>query len=183
MQASSPSSDGTLTLDLIQEEDGCDAFRVSVEKAASRLGPAGFVCSGKSHSLPREAAAAAAAWEPPPGEQLAAAVRNRCASADLILMHPDNDPPAWRSPTATPVSRLQEMISQKLEATERLLTEVRGRKEAGPGGGAPAEAEGLLTEALAAWKQAQEVLLEVTELRELYQQLEAERCEQNQTFR
>lgn len=181
MQASSPSSDGTLTLDLIQEEDGCDAFRVSVEKAASRLGPAGFVCSGKSHSLPREAAAAAAAaWEPPPSLP---ALKNRCASADLILMHADNDPPAWRSPTATPVSRLQELIGQKLEATERLLTEVRGRKEAGPGGGAPAEAEGLLTEALAAWNQAQEVLLEVTELRELYQQLEAEACEQNQTFR
>lgn len=98
-------------------------------------------------------------------------MKNRCASVDLILMHPDNNPTAWPSPAATPISRLQELISQKLEAAERLLTEVRGEKEAGPTGGAPAEAERLLTEALAAWKQAQEVLLEVEELRELQQQL------------
>lgn len=156
MQASSPSSDGTLTLDLIQEEDSGDAFRVDVEKAASRLSP-GLVGSGKSQSLPGEAGAL---WEPPPGLPLATVVKNRCASVDLILM-----PHAGRSPKATPINKLQELISQKLEATERLLTEARG-EEAGPTG-----AERLLEEALEAWNQAQEVLVEVKELRDLYQQL------------
>lgn len=157
MQASSPSSDGTLTLDLIQEEDSGDAFGVGVEKAASRLSP-GLVGSGKSQSLPGEVGAL---WEPPPGQPLATAVKNRCASVDLILM-----PQAGRSPTATPINKLQELISQKLEATERLLTEARGEEEAGPTG-----AERLLEEALEAWNQAQEVLVEVKELRDLYQQL------------
>ena len=96
-------------------------------------------------------------------------MRGRCASADLILTQAEKEPPAWPSPTATPINRLQELISQKLEATERLLREVQ--EGAGPGGGAPAEAERLLAEALAAWTQAQEVLLEVQELRELHQQL------------
>lgn len=155
MQASSPSSDGTLTLDLIQEDSG-DAFGVCVEKAASRLSP-GLVGSGKSQSLPGEAGAL---WEPPPGP-LATAVKSRCASVDLILV-----PRAGRSPTATPINKLQELISQKLEATERLLTEARGEEEAGPTG-----AERLLEEALEAWNQAQEVLVEVKELRDLYQQL------------
>uniref|UniRef100_H3CB89 Pleckstrin homology domain containing, family O member 1b n=1 Tax=Tetraodon nigroviridis TaxID=99883 RepID=H3CB89_TETNG len=161
--ASGPASDGTLTLDLVQEEDGCDAFRVSVEKPASRPSPVGAVCSGRSQSLPREAAAS---WETGPGKHLAAAVRNRCASVDLILTHPEDQPPGSPSPVATPIHRLQELIRQKLEATERLLTEARAQKEAGP-----AEAERLLTEALAAWQQAQEVLVEVQELRELQQQL------------
>lgn len=180
MQASSPSSGGTLTLDLIQEEDSCDAFRVSVEETASGLGPDGFVCSGRSQSLPREAAAA---WETPPGKHLAAAVKNRCASVDLILMQPDNQPTVWQLPTATPIHRLQELISQKLEATERLLAEGRGQKGAGP-----AEVDRLLTEALAAWNQAQQVLLEVKELWELHQQLpppsQVETClEHKQTLR
>lgn len=85
---------------------------------------------------------------------------------DLILTHPEDQPPGRPSPVATPIHRLQELIRQKLEATERLLTEARAQKEAGP-----AEAERLLTEALAAWQQAQEVLVEVQELRELQQQL------------
>ncbi|CAF87661.1 unnamed protein product, partial [Tetraodon nigroviridis] len=123
-----PASDGTLTLDLVQEEDGCDAFRVSVEKPASRPSPVGAVCSGRSQSLPREAAAS---WETGPGKHLAAAVRNRCASVDLILTHPEDQPPGRPSPVASPIHRLQELIRQKLEATERLLTEARAQKEAG----------------------------------------------------
>ncbi|XP_056900307.1 pleckstrin homology domain-containing family O member 1b isoform X1 [Takifugu flavidus] len=179
--ASIPSSDGMLTLDLVQDEESCDAFRLSMRRTPPGLSPDGSrlkrdgaasavtaETSGKSQSLPREAAAS---WETPSEQHLATAVKSRCASVDLILMHPDTKLQAARSPTATPINRLQELISQKLQATERLLTEVQGEKEAGPTGGAAAEVERLFTEALAAWKQAHEVLEEVKELKELYQQL------------
>lgn len=186
-----------LTLDLIQEEDGCDALRLSVRDTASGLSPrgpgltsGGILCSGtaetsgKSQSLPREAAAS---WETPPEKHLTAALKNRCASVDLILMCPDTKLQASPSPTATPVNRLQELIGQRLEATERLLTEVRDEKEAGCTGGAPAEVERLFSEALAAWNQAHKVLEEVKELRELYQQLPplpdpAKQCDQDKKF-
>lgn len=170
-----------LTLDLIQEEDGCDALRLSMRETASGLSPdgsglksGGVLCSvtaetsGKSQSLPREAAAS---WETPPEKHLTAALKNRCASVDLILMCPDSKLQVSPSHTATPVNRLQQLISQKLEATERLLTEVQGEREAGCTGGAPAGAERLFSEALAAWNQAHEVLEEVKELRELFRQL------------
>lgn len=168
-----------LTLDLIQDEESCDAFRPGMRRTPSGLSPDGSrlksdgvassvtaEASGKSQSLPREAS-----WETPSEKHLATAVKSRCASVDLILMHPDTKPRAPPSPTATPIDRLQELISQKLQATEHLLTEMQGEKEAGSTGGAPAEVERLFTEALAAWKQAHEVLEEVKELKELYQQL------------
>lgn len=184
-----------LTLDLIQEEDGGEALRPGVRDPPSGLSPrgsgmsGGVLCSlpaeasGKSQSLPREAAAS---WEAP-GKHLTAALKNRCASVDLILMCPDTDLQVSPSPTATPVNRLQELIGQRLEAAERLLTEVRGKKEAGGTGGAPAEVERLFSEALAAWNQAHEVLEEVKELRELYRQLApppgpAKRVDQDQEF-
>lgn len=170
-----------LTLDLIQDEESCDAFRLSMREAPSSLSPdgsrlkSGGIASsvtaetcGKSQSLPREAAAS---WETPSEKHLATAVKSRCASVDLILMHPDTKVQVSRSPPATPINRLQELIGQKLQATERLLAEMQGEKGAGPTGGAPAEVERLFTEALAAWKQAHEVLEEVKELKELYQQL------------
>lgn len=118
--------------------------------------------SGKSQSLPREAAAS---WESP-GQHLAASVKSRCASVDLMLMQPTAPP----SPTATPIDRLQGLISQKLQVTERLLTEARG-EGAGPTGGVESDVERLVAEARAAWTQAREVLEEVKELRALYQQL------------
>ncbi|XP_045899841.1 pleckstrin homology domain-containing family O member 1b [Micropterus dolomieu] len=214
--ASTSSSDGMLTLDLIQEEealspqgaDGCDTFRVDVDKShKSHLGQdcarsktdgdlsaRTAEASGKSQSLPREVAVV---WEhtgpaqtPQGGKRLTTAEKNRCASMDEILTHSDSkaaknktlscSPASTPSGTMAPVSQLQELISQKLEKTERLLREVRG--EAGERGkmkgkesaeGARAEAERLLKEAVAAWSQAQEVLEEVKELRALYRQLDS----------
>lgn len=198
-----------LTLDLITEEDalthgadGCDAFRVDLDKRLSQLSPecprsktdgalsvrTAEAC-GKSRSLPREVAVV---WEqtgpahtPQPGKPLTAAEKNRCASMDEILSHSEktavkNKDRGGGGGTAAPINRLQELINQKLETTERLLTEARGGSE-GEGGGAKgkeapeatrAEAERLLKEAAAAWNQARQVLEEVKELRELYQQLD-----------
>lgn len=219
LQAST-SSDGMLTLDLIQEEDapppqganGCDAFRVRLDQSVTHLSsdcPRSKTdgalsartteASGKSRSLPRETVV----WEqtgtgftPQPGKRLATAEKNRCASMDEILTHSDSKAvknktaamtgsPASSPPgTSAPVGRLQQLISQKLEKTEQLLTEVRGEAEgeAGDRGrlrgresteGARAEAERLLKEAAAAWSQAREVLEEVKELRALYRQLDS----------
>lgn len=146
--------------------------------------------SGKSQSLPREVVVV---WEhPSPGQasQLTVAEKNRCASMDEILTHSEtkatenkttlHSPASTPSSTAAPIARLQDLIAQKLEKTERLLMEVRAEAEAGKvrAGkesveGAHVETERLLKEASAAWSQAHEVLEEVKELRALYRKLDS----------
>ncbi|KAM4580239.1 pleckstrin homology domain-containing family O member 1b [Odontesthes bonariensis] len=170
--ASTSSSDGMLTLDLIQE-DLPDCPRSQTDGMLSvRTAEA----SGKSRSLPREVVA----WENP-GPTRTPQPGNRCASMDEILTQSEskagtNNTAAPPTGAAAPVGRLQELIGQKLDNTERLLTEVRaeaqgeGLKEAPEE--ARAEAERLLREAAAAWRQAREVLEEVNELRALYRQLD-----------
>lgn len=143
----------------------------------------GAEASGKSRSLPREAAVV---WETAPPTP---AQKNRCASMDHILTH--SDPGGIKTgatttnttTTAASVSRLQRLIDRKLEETEQLLVAV-GREE-GEGGGAGGrgargeggeggriEAQRLLEEARLTWTQAQEVLEEVKNLRGLCQQLD-----------
>ncbi|XP_018534304.1 LOW QUALITY PROTEIN: pleckstrin homology domain-containing family O member 1b [Lates calcarifer] len=205
--ASTSSSDGMLTLDLIQEEDipsqganGCmDKSHLSPDcprsKTDGALSTRTAEVSGKSQSLPREVAVV---WEqtgpsqtPQPGKQLMTAEKNRCASMDEILSHSETKAKnktvvtscslaSTPTGTTTPINQLQELISQKLEKTERLLTEVRGEAEGAregewkePPEAAQAEAERLLKEAAAAWSQAREVLDEVKELRALYRQLDS----------
>ncbi|KAM9310172.1 pleckstrin homology domain-containing family O member 1b [Pholidichthys leucotaenia] len=185
LAVASSSSDGMLTLDLIQEEDlaapqeadlGSDCPRSRMDGAiAGRTAEA----SGKSQSLPRETAVV---WEQTPqsGKRLASAEKNRCASMDEILTHSETRSTKNKSHsaastpmgTAMPVCQLQELIEQKLEKTEQLLMEARGCVE-GEWGKEAAEAERLLKEATATWKQAQEVLEEVKELRVLYRQLDS----------
>lgn len=205
--ASMSSSDGMLTLDLIQEEDVpskgvnvCDGFREDQDK--TRLSPEttrsktdGALstrtaeASGKSHSLPREVAVV---WEktcpsrtPQPRKRPTTAEKNRCVSMDEILSHSEikvtknktvvKSRSQASTPTSntTPIKQLQELIGQKLEKTEQLLTEVRGEAEGKLKWKESAEAERLLKEAAAAWSQAQEVLEEVKELRALYRQLDS----------
>lgn len=200
VQASTSSSDGMLTLDLIQEEDvpsprgavnspDCPRSKTDVALSARTSG-----ASGKSQSLPREVVAvwekAGPAHTPQPGKRLTTEEKNRCASMDEILTHSETKAVKKKtvatpcSPTGTgtaaPVSQLQQLINQKLEKTEQLLLEVRG--EAGERGrmkgkesaeGVRAEAERLLKEATLAWSQAREVLEEVKELRALCQQLDS----------
>ncbi|XP_030013715.1 pleckstrin homology domain-containing family O member 1-like [Sphaeramia orbicularis] len=210
--ASTSSSDGMLTLDLIQEEDGpshngdgCDSFRVELDKSLSHLNsdcPRSKTdgalsartteASGKSQSLPRDVTPVGPVQT---GKRLTTAEKNRCASMDEILTHSETKTKSRTetavasrssssSPAEAPIDQLQELISQKLQKTERLLTEVRAEAdgEAGDRGkgkgkesveGARAEAERLLKEASAAWSQAKEVLEEVKELKALYSQLDS----------
>ncbi|MEQ2162680.1 hypothetical protein GOODEAATRI_022338, partial [Goodea atripinnis] len=207
-QASTSSSDGMLTLDLIQEEVAPSHKGVSTEdsnKSMSQLSPDcprsqtdGALSdwttelSTKSQSLPRETVV----WQrtglsqtPQPDKRLSTTEKNRCSSMDEILNHSETKAAKNKisltsrssasTPTGTtmPISQLQELISQKLEKTERLLMKVRSDGDAGKGGkqstdGAHTEAERLLKEAAAAWNQAREVLEEVKELKALYRQLD-----------
>ncbi|XP_068425383.1 pleckstrin homology domain-containing family O member 1b [Clinocottus analis] len=194
LAVASSSSDGMLTLDLIQEEDapaprgadGRDRFRVDSDKTPSHLSPdcprsktdgalsaRTTESSGKSQSLPREVAVV---WEQTgqtqSGRRLSPAEKNRCASMDKILDHSETK----AAQNQASVSRLQELISQNLEKTERLLTEVRGEagevREQGKVKEAT-ESERLLKEATATWNQAQKVLEEVKGLRALCRQLDS----------
>uniref|UniRef100_A0A3P9I139 Pleckstrin homology domain containing, family O member 1b n=1 Tax=Oryzias latipes TaxID=8090 RepID=A0A3P9I139_ORYLA len=189
--ASTSSSDGMLTLDLVQENpaptqglDRCDGFQEDPDKSlpgCSPVSPSSKTdsllsartagASGKSQSLPREKIGST--HSPDPGSRLSEAEKNRCASTDEILTQPET-----RTATKKGGARLQELIGQKLERTERLLTEVRQDGGWGGRGGQESaeelrgEAEGLLKEAAAAWSQARDVLQEIKELRVLYQQLD-----------
>nr|XP_040020371.1 pleckstrin homology domain-containing family O member 1-like [Gasterosteus aculeatus aculeatus] len=166
-----------LTLDLIQEDDahphlGPDCPRSKTDGALSAE------ASGKSQSLPREVAWEKTGQTPQTGKLLTPAEKNRCASMDEILAHSEAKGAAREGNAAmsrTSVTRLQELISQKLEETERLLTEVQAEaKERGRGSGEEStEAERLLREAEVTWSRARDVLEEVKELRELYRQLDS----------
>nr|XP_020474491.1 pleckstrin homology domain-containing family O member 1-like [Monopterus albus] len=107
--ASTSSSDGMLTLDLIQEDppqgvDGCDSFRADLDKSLfhvipdcarsktdSTVSARTAEASGKSQSLPREVAVvweqASPAQTPQPRKRLTTSEKNRCASMEEILSH------------------------------------------------------------------------------------------------
>ncbi|XP_062394289.1 pleckstrin homology domain-containing family O member 1b [Sardina pilchardus] len=244
--ASTSSSDGMLTLDLIQEEDApdsCDkSLRITVDKSPGsscstptpsdpqRLSPASARTSptagaaaatsseaqSKSQSLPRQgdipwecsggesSGGLGGARTPQTGRKLTPAEKSRCASMDEILSHsetrgggvggagsrrPGMPHCSSSAPAAAlrPINQLQDLICQKLERTQELLTEVRSggaaEKDSGAGGGgggagagggtARAEAERLLEEATSTWGQARDVLEEVKELRALCKHLDS----------
>ncbi|MFT7811224.1 pleckstrin-like domain-containing family O member 1-like [Arapaima gigas] len=173
--ASTSTSDGMLTLDLIQEEDSCErSFRVDLDKSVGlltsgrrrsegdRASPPQAAlpaeAMGKSESLPR---GSTAPWD----DRAPTPEKSRCASMDEILSQ------------AATTSRLQELISEKLERTRELLAEARltgppGGDSDSDSGDGRGEAERLLQEAASAWGQARQVLEEVKGLQELYRQLD-----------
>lgn len=224
LQASTSSSDGMLTLDLIQEEDAPDAcdksMRITVDKSpassnstpspsdpqrlspdSARTSPASGAASSdsqnKSQSLPRQSdipwersggessGGPGGAHTPQPGRKLTAAEKSRCASMDEILSHSETRgsrrpgmphcPASAPAASLRPINQLQDLICQKLERTQELLTEVRrsGEREGGGSGSVRAEAERLLEEATSTWGQARDVLEEVKELRALCKQLDS----------
>lgn len=195
-----------------------DCPRSKTDSALSALTATMAEASGKSQSLPRETAVT---WEekptqaekgdslvrtPQPVKRLTPAEKSRCASMDEILSQSETRTangqttaghPRSLAPIPTgnlvPIGQLQDLISQKLERTQELLTEVRrapsdgdcggrgkGKGKDSPTGskssteGARAEAERLLREAASTWGQAHEILEEVKELRALYRQLDSQ---------
>ncbi|XP_061737841.1 pleckstrin homology domain-containing family O member 1b [Nerophis ophidion] len=199
------SSDGMMTLDLIQEEDNSapldnrDGCRVHLVESQSppdcrRSGTEGafFIrtaeTSGKSQSLPREGAVAweqmGANWTSGSAKALRTANKNRCASMDEILRHSEKNRTMFtpRTGASTPISHLQELIGLKLARTEQILEATRDRPKGEDGNVAEdmrAKAERLLKEAVEALDQAHKVLEEVKELRELYGQLDTTSTDQS----
>uniref|UniRef100_A0A4W5NTK4 Pleckstrin homology domain containing, family O member 1b n=1 Tax=Hucho hucho TaxID=62062 RepID=A0A4W5NTK4_9TELE len=151
--ASTSTSDGMLTLDLIQEEDSpstdgqdtCDiSFRANLDKStqldclrSKTEGAISSICL----ATPAEVTGnpMGKSCTPQPGKRLTPAEKSRCASMDEILSHsgtqatkPRTAIPrsATSAPTGNlpPISQLQDLIAQKLERTQVLLMQVQGAK-------------------------------------------------------
>uniref|UniRef100_A0A671Q381 Pleckstrin homology domain-containing family O member 1-like n=1 Tax=Sinocyclocheilus anshuiensis TaxID=1608454 RepID=A0A671Q381_9TELE len=192
--ASTTNSDGMLTLDLIQEEDvpsaqGQDSHEDTLDKAASQHTPdSQHSIKAPSNSTSKlstlnETSGKSQSLTPQLRKKIPTSDKNRCASMDEILTHCETRalPHCSTSAPVQPISQLQDLITQKLERTQELLTEVRvqGKGKGSPAGkssspeGQRMEAERLLEEAASTWGQARDVLEEVKELRALYKQLDS----------
>ncbi|XP_026769870.1 pleckstrin homology domain-containing family O member 1b isoform X3 [Pangasianodon hypophthalmus] len=188
--ASTSTSDGMLTLDLIQEEDMPSPEAQDQNKSANssvdtcKLLP-DCEATVKSQSLPRKSESSwtwceSQAQTPRAGKMFRTTDKNRCASMDEILSHSDakrSIPHCAASAPAQSICQLQELISLKLERTQELLCEARGHSQGHSADSAPGkEAERLLEQAASAWGQARDVLEEVKEIRVLCKQLEEVSC-------
>uniref|UniRef100_A0A8C8TNB6 Pleckstrin homology domain containing, family O member 1 n=2 Tax=Peromyscus TaxID=10040 RepID=A0A8C8TNB6_PERMB len=153
--ASTSTSDGMLTLDLIQEEDpspeepaSCaENFRVDLDKSVAQLAgsrrradsdriqPSSHRAS--SLSRPWEKPDKGATYTPQAPKKLTSTEKGRCASLEEILSQRDTAPArpvhlrAEESPAPDPaqpgqLSRIQDLVARKLEKTQELLAEVQG---------------------------------------------------------
>uniref|UniRef100_A0ABI8AB45 Pleckstrin homology domain containing O1 n=1 Tax=Felis catus TaxID=9685 RepID=A0ABI8AB45_FELCA len=153
--ASTSTSDGMLTLDLIQEEDpspeeptSCaESFRVDLDKSVAplagsrrradsdRIQPS----SDRASGLPRawDKPDRGATYTPQAPKKLTPTEKGRCASLEEILSQRDaapartpqlraEDPPAFIPPHPGQLSRIQDLVARKLEKTQELLAEVQG---------------------------------------------------------
>ncbi|XP_032320259.1 pleckstrin homology domain-containing family O member 1 isoform X3 [Camelus ferus] len=153
--ASTSTSDGMLTLDLIQEEDpspeeptSCaESFRVDLDKSVAQLAGSRRRAdsdriqpsSDRASVLPRlwEKPDKGATYTPQAPKKLAPTEKGRCASLEEILSQRDTapartlqlqggDPPAPIPPHPGQLSRIQDLVAKKLEKTQELLAEVQG---------------------------------------------------------
>uniref|UniRef100_A0A672R3K4 Pleckstrin homology domain-containing family O member 1-A-like n=1 Tax=Sinocyclocheilus grahami TaxID=75366 RepID=A0A672R3K4_SINGR len=152
MAVASASSDGMLTLDLVNEEDAgmldddqdgwLKDHQVSQDKLAPGRRRAGTDASRppasitdskvKTSSLPRRSEFS---WShenqphTPQNEKKLAQGRNRCASMDGALSRGERKPNKKNGVQATlaqsPTGHLQELISQRLQRTQELLAEIQ----------------------------------------------------------
>ncbi|XP_028910683.1 pleckstrin homology domain-containing family O member 1 [Ornithorhynchus anatinus] len=146
--ASTSTSDGMLTLDLIQEEEdaaspeapparprrpedgaGGDPGRAGRRRSDSDHGPRGRGPRGPAAGAgagprdePRGAALPdrGAPYTPQAPKKPADADKARCASLEEILA------PRAPGPPPAPLARIQDLVARKLEKTQELLAEVRG---------------------------------------------------------
>ncbi|OCT69100.1 pleckstrin homology domain-containing family O member 1 isoform X1 [Xenopus laevis] len=209
--ASTSTSDGMLTLDLIQEEDispedqgSCDkSFRVDLDKSVAHLASKrrrsdSEKCpeKGRSENLQgrdqvfwdklgphRDSFGKGTTYTPQVPKKLSYSEKNKCASMEEILSRSDSSgqrPMSKKPPESERLSYLQELITEKIDKTQELLTEVKDCGESKKKGKETSckvdsenvlqEAERLLGEASSNWRQARKVLQEIKELRDLYKQ-------------
>ncbi|NXO02169.1 PKHO1 protein, partial [Rhinopomastus cyanomelas] len=155
--ASTSTSDGMLTLDLIQEEDASpedhgtceESFRVDLDKsvahlAAGRRRPESIPPPETGRTPGNLPAREVASWGQPRGDsldttgavytpqvpkKLSLSERSRCASMEEILSRRDCRAAPLVSAEPEQLSRLQELVALKLEKTQELLAEVKGYGE------------------------------------------------------
>eukprot|EP00069_Balaena_mysticetus_P017956 bmy_11159T0 len=154
-EASTSTSDGMLTLDLIQEEDpspeeptSCaESFRVDLDKSVAQLAGSRRRAdsdriqpsSDRASGLPRlwEKPDRGATYTPQAPKKLSPSEKGRCASLEEILSQRDTaaartlqlraeDPPTPIPPHPGQLSRIQDLVARKLEKTQELLAEVQG---------------------------------------------------------
>ncbi|XP_072283886.1 pleckstrin homology domain-containing family O member 1 [Pyxicephalus adspersus] len=217
--ASTSTSDGMLTLDLIQEEDAspeeqssCEqSFRVDLDKSVAQLASIrrrsdseNFKPSekGKSENLHakeqipwekwgthRDSFGKGTTYTPQVPKKLSYSEKNKCASMEEILSRSDSSGPRpipKKVPESEKLSRIQELINQKIDKTQELLTEVKECGEGKKKGKETSvkedleEAERLLGEASSNWRQARKVLQEIKELRDLYKQADLQSTDPKQ---
>ncbi|XP_075699537.1 pleckstrin homology domain-containing family O member 1 [Rhinoderma darwinii] len=221
--ASTSTSDGMLTLDLIQEEDAspeeqsCEqSFRVDLDKSVAQLASIrrrsdseNLKCPerGRSEILPqgrdqipwdkwashRDSFGKGTTYTPQVPKKLSYSEKNKCASMEEILSRSDSSgqrPIPNKVPESDKLMRIQGLIAQKIDKTQELLTEVKecgdGKKKGKESSGKVnsenvlQEAERLLGEASSNWKQARKVLQEITELRDLYKQVDLQSSDPKQ---
>lgn len=140
-------------------------------------------------------------YTPQVPKKLSHVEKNKCASMEEILSCRDSSSvhqavlrkglgDQFAATEPEQLSRIQELVALKLEKTQELLAEVKGYGEgrrkaketsSSSSSSSPAkpdseavlqETERLLGEATSHWSQAQQVLIEVRELRSLYKRLE-----------
>ncbi|XP_043931113.1 pleckstrin homology domain-containing family O member 1 [Protopterus annectens] len=217
--ASTSTSDGMLTLDLIQEEDApedhgtCEeSFRVDLESVAHLAASRRFsssdhtkssekVHSGSvfkkkeiswdTHKKEVENFERGSTYTPQVVKKLSHSEKNKCASMEEILSRSDSMHKTTpkkglevrhSSMDVEQLGKIQDLITVKLEKTQELLTELKGHEEGKKrtrdvspkvdSENIRQDTERLLTEAASNWQQAQKVLQEVKELRDLYTQLD-----------
>ncbi|XP_036046816.1 pleckstrin homology domain-containing family O member 1 isoform X1 [Onychomys torridus] len=152
--ASTSTSDGMLTLDLIQEEDpspeepaSCaENFRVDLDKSVAQLaGSRRRADSDRIQPSSHRASSLSRPWgkpdkapyTPQAPKKLTSTEKGRCASLEEILSQRDTAPAcplhlrAEGSPAPVPsqpgqLSRIQDLVARKLEKTQELLAEVQG---------------------------------------------------------
>ncbi|XP_075047845.1 pleckstrin homology domain-containing family O member 1 [Mixophyes fleayi] len=219
--ASTSTSDGMLTLDLIQEEDAspedksCDqSFRVDLDKSVAQLASIrhrsdseNFKCPEKGRSenqgreqvpwdkwaLHRDSFGKGTTYTPQVPKKLSYSEKNKCASMEEILARSDSAghrPIPKTVPESERLTRIQELIAQKIDKTQELLTEVKecgeGKKKGMEASGKVdsenvlQEAERLLGEASSNWRQARKVLQEIKDLRDLYKQADLQSSDPKQ---
>ncbi|XP_053331466.1 pleckstrin homology domain-containing family O member 1 [Spea bombifrons] len=220
--ASTSTSDGMLTLDLIQEEDAspeeqgnCEqSFRVDLDKSVAQLASNRHRSDSENFKCPdnrradnlrgreqvvwdkfgvhRDSFGKGTTYTPQVPKKLSYSEKNKCASMEEILSRSDSSgqrSASEKAPQEEKLSQIQELIVQKIEKTQELLTEVKDCGEGKKRGKEPSkvdsenvlqEAERLLGEASSNWRQARKVLQEVKELRDLYRQAEQQSLDPKQ---
>ncbi|KAG8449883.1 hypothetical protein GDO86_016527 [Hymenochirus boettgeri] len=220
--ASTSTSDGMLTLDLIQEEDAspedassCDkSFRVDLDKSVAHLTSKRRRSDSENLKCPEKGRqdlqdrdqvfwdklgphhysfGKGTTYTPQVPKKLSYSEKNKCASMEEILSRTDSTghrPGSKKLSESERLSHLQELITEKIDKTQELLTDIKDCGEVGKTGKETSgkadsenvlqEADRLLGEASSNWRQARKVLQEIRELRDLCRQAEQQSSDPKQ---